>query len=185
MRRAFTLIELLVVVGIVAILATIGLMNFLEAQTRSKTSRARADMRTLAGAVEVYATDHNSYVDTFGLSKLTTPIAYVSSITKDVFAAHDGSPYLGYMNATQQSTSEELQNWDVQTYTPQQQGTLSGYSWFIWSNGPDLTDTALKDTQKSFNDVVKAPSSDAGLYYDSTNGTVSRGDLLRTPKEAK
>src|SRR5690606_2741475 len=60
-RKAFTLIELLIVVAIIAILAAIAVPNFLEAQTRSKVSRARTDMRTVATAMEAYAVDHNKY----------------------------------------------------------------------------------------------------------------------------
>ncbi|PKQ18823.1 MAG: hypothetical protein CVT66_11890, partial [Actinobacteria bacterium HGW-Actinobacteria-6] len=61
MRRAFTLIELLIVVAIIAILAAIAVPNFLEAQTRSKVSRAKADMRSLTTAIESYAVDNNVY----------------------------------------------------------------------------------------------------------------------------
>jgi prepilin-type N-terminal cleavage/methylation domain-containing protein len=182
MKRAFTLIELLIVVAIIAILATIGMMNFLEAQTRSKVSRAKTDMRTLASAVESYAVDHNGYVDTFGLVKVTTPVGYISTITKDIFAAYNGSPYLGYLNARQQSTEDELQEWDVSQSTVPQRATLAGHSWIIWSNGPDIEDTALKNTQIAFNDVVDAPGAQYGLYYEATNGTTSKGDLLRGPK---
>ena len=59
MRRAFTLIDLLIVVAIIAILAAIAVPNFLEAQTRSKISRAKADMRTMATALESYLVDNN------------------------------------------------------------------------------------------------------------------------------
>lgn len=58
---AFTLIELLIVVAIIAILAAIAVPNFLEAQTRAKVSRARADMRSLATALESYHVDNNHF----------------------------------------------------------------------------------------------------------------------------
>src|SRR6059058_569753 len=61
MKKGFTLIELLIVVAIIAILAAIAVPNFLEAQTRAKVSRVRADARTVATAIESYAVDNNKY----------------------------------------------------------------------------------------------------------------------------
>ena len=57
----FTLIELLIVVAIIAILAAIAVPNFLEAQTRAKVSRVKADQRSLATAIESYSIDWNTY----------------------------------------------------------------------------------------------------------------------------
>jgi type II secretion system protein G len=106
--KAFTLIELLIVVAIIAILAAIAVPNFLEAQTRAKVSRVRADMRSLSTAMEAYAVDNNRYPipsDTDGNFipdpvtatlvnpfetrvpiLITTPIAYISSRPDDPFA---------------------------------------------------------------------------------------------------
>ncbi|MGF1572946.1 MAG: type IV pilin protein [Sumerlaeia bacterium] len=111
-KQGFTLIELLIVVAIIAILAAIAVPNFLEAQVRSKISRARADMRTVVTAAEIYYVDHNKYPRTLdgvmcpgdplvddcdGHGNLrdsgfltvpftiTTPIAYITSLPRDVF----------------------------------------------------------------------------------------------------
>jgi prepilin-type N-terminal cleavage/methylation domain-containing protein len=102
---AFTLIELLIVVAIIAILAAIAVPNFLEAQTRSKISRVKSDLRTLATALESYYVDYNSYTcrntegenpylpntDPYpywtGFRMLTTPVGYITSLPRDPFGA--------------------------------------------------------------------------------------------------
>lgn len=91
----FTLIELLIVVAIIAILAAIAVPNFLEAQTRSKVSRVKADMRSFATAIEAYLVDNNRLYRTYRPnatwtrtrvnSAFTTPIAYITSVLPDPF----------------------------------------------------------------------------------------------------
>lgn len=94
-KQGFTLIELLIVVAIIAILAAIAVPNFLEAQVRSKVSRAYADMRTIATAIESYSVDYNQpplnpplSSNTFYVTPyiLTTPIAYITSMPLDPFS---------------------------------------------------------------------------------------------------
>jgi type II secretion system protein G len=91
MRKGFTLIELLIVVAIIAILAAIAVPNFLEAQTRAKVTRAKADIHSLVTALESYRTDNNAYFDgehytnpdferTTPLLGITTPVAYMSAL---------------------------------------------------------------------------------------------------------
>ncbi len=95
-RSAFTLIELLIVVAIIAILAAIAVPNFLEAQTRAKVSRVRADHRTIATGMEMYHIDTNQYPwcnddnlcfatrarteagQKETLERLTTPVSYLN-----------------------------------------------------------------------------------------------------------
>jgi prepilin-type N-terminal cleavage/methylation domain-containing protein len=94
-KKCFTLIELLIVVAIIAILAAIAIPNFLEAQVRSKVSRAKADLRSITTGLESYYTAYNHYPpnpDTstgFNVTpwQLTTPIAFITSRPKDPFKA--------------------------------------------------------------------------------------------------
>lgn len=180
-RQGFTLIELLIVVAIIAILAAIAVPNFLEAQTRSKVSRAKADLRSLATAVESYVVDNNKYmpfvVPVRGLlgelqiHLLTTPVAYISSIPHDVFQA--GKPKL--------STTCPYKNYDdyygmIPRYFVYSTSTflLNGQTgWTMRCMGPDL----------DF-DLCGCPSDNDSAVpengkYDPTNGTVSNGDILR------
>ena len=94
-KHGFTLIELLIVVAIIAILAAIAIPNFLAAQVRAKVSRVKADLRTVATAVESYYIDYNSYPESVPVpivvsgtrdsaysylpNTITTPISYISN----------------------------------------------------------------------------------------------------------
>ncbi len=110
--HGFTLIELLIVVAIIAILAAIAVPNFLEAQTRSKVSRAASDLRTMATGLEAYFVDNNDYPYAQSLTGqpwlapggmpflnnagdkvggLTSPVAYLSSLPDDSFKHPIGS----------------------------------------------------------------------------------------------
>jgi type II secretion system protein G len=185
--KGFTLIELLIVVAIIAILAAIAVPNFLEAQTRSKVSRAKADMRTVATAIESYQVDHNKYPWTGGAQEsryayLTTPVSYITSIPPDPFGT--GQPgtftmptgYLGfYTYDFVVSYAPEI--WwgagaatyfvdllkDAQISSPESKG------WYLASMGPD---------RRVGLDVNNNPGYRA-KPYDATNGTISPGDIHR------
>ncbi|HMZ52873.1 prepilin-type N-terminal cleavage/methylation domain-containing protein [Candidatus Sumerlaeota bacterium] len=171
--HAFTLIELLVTVAVIAILAGIALPNFLEAQTRSKVSRAKADLRTVTIALEAYATDNNKYpsstlVPMFArLLPLTTPVAYLSTVPLDVFNTVDthAGPFRSHGNfaygarpidresrfaLTSDGPDRRADHFDISLYP--------GYSESIWENPGSGFDYAR---------------------YDPTNGTISRGDIWR------
>ncbi|MFH1742267.1 MAG: prepilin-type N-terminal cleavage/methylation domain-containing protein [bacterium] len=109
-KNSFTLIELLIVVAIIGILAAIAVPNFLNAQTRAKVARVRADLRSLGTALETYFLDRGDYPrdqtddDTWYkylvypcLFPLTTPVAYLSDISMQ-------DPFVGEMQRMAQVT---------------------------------------------------------------------------------
>lgn len=157
-RRGFTLIELLVAVAIIAILAAIAVPNFLAAQTRSKVSRAKADLSTIRTALESYAVDQGSYpllAGGIGLSgalrTLTRPRQYISDVPKDVFLEDSTYHYL----APGKLPVLRKEGWG---------------DWILASAGPD------REIQTNFT---------GGLVYDPTNGTVSPGDIIFTQFSAE
>lgn len=202
-NRGFTLIELLIVVAIIAILAAIAVPNFLEAQTRAKVSRARADMRSIATAIEAYRVDNNQYplatVDApFGnafvatafqqtfIAQLTTPIAYMTSVPFDSFMGDmlvdmltgDTRRYFDYRRtffpaSAGYFTIDEIATGSMYNINASQ----APQSWLLWSVGPDR--------QQDINTVVGGGFGDRmgqWRYYDATNGTISSGDIIRSPE---
>ena len=201
-RNAFTLIELLIVVAIIAILAAIAVPNFLEAQMRSKVSRVKADARTMAVGVESYLVDWNKLGRTFRPSTasppptrtkinsiFTTPVAYLTSIPKDPFNNYDTDPLdqvlvlWGNSNATDSDylgrplgQLEAVRLGNATTYfqnfpnlfNPTTKQYNDAGTWIIMSPGPTRIFSILNPAYPQ-----------AMTEYDATNGTVSRGDILR------
>ena len=213
MKKGFTLIELLIVVAIIAILAAIAVPNFLEAQTRAKVSRAKSDLRTIAVGIEAYTVDYNKppvdwncandpiyagmtantsgiphpgYYDTATNTLhagLSTPVSYITTAwLKDPFvSAVESFATIDY----------DQQIFSYNFLTPAPPDTLwgrtmnssyntRGYNqyygaWRLFSIGPDRN-------------WYSEPGATSGLakgsrVYDSTNGTVSNGNIFRSQKE--
>jgi type IV pilus assembly protein PilA len=60
LRKGFTLIELLVVIAIIAILSTVGLTAFTNAQTRGRDAKRQGDIKDMKNAFEQYYANSNS-----------------------------------------------------------------------------------------------------------------------------
>jgi len=190
--RAFTLIELLVVVAVIAILAALALPNFLEAQTRAKVARAKADLKTVVTALECYRVDGNAYptyhysdvgssqlefhvggaVQAWGQpdpgwdgrNPLTTPVAYITTMPRD--------PFNGHFTGPEEVREYMYVNWTYARAIPNLPPGLAGPFEFaqsvygdyrLHSKGPD----------------TEGPNT--GTPYDPTNGTTSEGDITYGP----
>lgn len=190
--KGFTLIELLIVVAIIAILAAIAVPNFLEAQVRAKVSRVKNDLRTIDVALTSYTVDNNHYPYPRGgngvekswicyMFEITTPISYLSSVSMaDPFQPKNwgGSvwglylPYLTYQYCNYGGFVG-----DVYDIKPRP----NAYS--LASNGPNrMPDFIEWGTNR--NDIGKlpwefVPFNKWETVYDTTNGTVSKGDIAR------
>lgn len=205
-HRAFTLIELLIVVAIIAILAAIAIPNFLEAQTRSKVSRALADMRTVATAIESYIVDNNKFplaaVDrplapafdrsNFRYSvyfQLTTPISYITNFPVDAFKgdsrgdsdAEDLRRFYDYRRTFLSQTSSGETTIEELATGFNINVDESPNSWLLYSPGPDREQNI--NTKRGGGNAYSVAGFGDPLsewpYYDPTNGTISTGDIVR------
>lgn len=181
----FTLIELLIVVAIIGILAAIAVPNFINAQIRAKVAGAESDMRSIGTAIESYRIDNNVAPRTMTegcyngpcvgvqfsrytrLTKLTTPVAYLSGIPVDKFDKTElkgGAdpintyPYWEPNFADQYRTPTALGRHFKDQAKPNDR-------WALMSFGPD-------------GDFEAAGGGDLAPYTAS-NGLVSNGDIMR------
>ncbi|EDY19146.1 hypothetical protein CfE428DRAFT_3323 [Chthoniobacter flavus Ellin428] len=60
-RSAFTLVEIMIVVAILVDLAVIALPAFIRSRNMAQNTRFASDLRTCAGAFEMYAAENNKY----------------------------------------------------------------------------------------------------------------------------
>ena len=170
-NHAFTLIELLIVVAIIAVLAAIAVPNFLEAQTRAKVSRVKGDIRTVSIAMEAYAIDcnHYPYCDPHldhaylaDIPMLTTPIAYLADLPREVFPSPNAAGRTLYYRYYPMSywigvfPQLRLRNW----------------KWILISNGPNRLNDLTQGNAQAMID------GQTDTFYDPTNGTISYGDVF-------
>ena len=189
-KTGFTLIELLIVVAIIGILAAIAVPNFLNAQLRAKISKAEADLRTLATAMETYRLDNTGYppYNLWGghshpryLNALSTPVAYLTSPESvddpfGLFEDHDGvrGQRFGYNIINNKNVPLSWIVAPKSGFEPIWKGVrLPGpYVWILRSRGPNKKMNSAPD------DPTAVPNG-VFLVYQSSNGLISSGDIYR------
>lgn len=171
--RGFTLIELLIVTAMVLILFSVAAPSFLEAQVRDQVVRAKADIRTIAFAMEEYYRDYKVYPAESqddaarrsrtgqGLFWLTSPIAYLAKAPTDPFCVNSHDIYIRYYETGGIKNGKEK--------------CLSCLiTWALFSRGPDLMENQIVSNHPHW-----------GMYdgcvdsYSPTNGTRSLGDIFQ------
>jgi prepilin-type N-terminal cleavage/methylation domain-containing protein len=192
-RRGFTLVELLIVLAIIAILAAVAVPNFLQARVRARVVRAKADMRTIAVALEEYCVDAGVYpppVDPIYASNevsiphyhvpslLTTPIAYITSIPLDDFAVNSRKNQAGFVTRSDfhggaQHINSRFFFYNVKWLEIWFDASLvraGAGAWMLYSPGPDHRVSGSNEAVDFF------------TPYDPTNGTRSRGNVFRSQR---
>ncbi len=189
--NGFTLIELLIVVAIISILSSIAVPNFLEAQTRAKVSRVKADMASMATALEVYAIDRNTYphrrnpgweagayapllsTKMDDLKVLTTPISYMVRVPVDIFDSTVQPP----LNTIDYFDEEQI---NVLAQRIQHKTDINVKLWVLLSVGPDgFIGVSSTGNPGGYPPQPPLVIFSIGTEYDPERGTISFGNVYR------
>jgi len=154
-QRGITAIKLIIIVLLVLILAVIAIPNFLEAPRPPYVAKAKAEMQTLAVALENYFEEKKAYPPPDPGNRVPavlSRLSYIYSLPTDDFS--NQKPRTTY-------------RYYISSVTP---------AWIMVSNGPDrdVDINGYPDGAETVLPVLQP------RQYDPTNGTVSDGDVFRT-----
>lgn len=176
---AFTLIELLIVVAIIGVLAAIAVPNFLNAQIRTKVSRALADLRTIRTAIAMYTADRNEPPPSTHPALGDPNIGYLRfNITTPVAYLHNGflpDPFVDQRDPDVIDRSEQFYTYQNMIYNIPRGAFPASYfafygNWRACSYGPN----------KTYFDGIQGST-----IYHPSNGLVSSGNIWVSEKESE
>ncbi len=84
--KGFTLIELLIVIGIIGVLATLLMVNFVGVRQRARDAQRKSDLRQIQSALEIYRSDNSAYplsIPSCGLPFIYNGTTYMQKIPCD------------------------------------------------------------------------------------------------------
>ena len=160
LSRLLPWLIILVVIGVLSLIAT---PNFLESQTRAKVSRVQSDLRSVVTALETYNLDNKGYPEKIE-ALWQGQVAYLNSAPTDPFGGESFSSSRGYGENTRLrylAGAEAYRNALSAGLIQPGEKVPSKKFYLLYSFGPDGADDR------------------GSILYDATNGTVSRGDIVK------
>jgi prepilin-type N-terminal cleavage/methylation domain-containing protein len=189
--KGLTVLELLIVVAILGMLVLAAVSAIRDAQTRTKVSRIKADLRIVAAGLEMYAVDQTGFPNTGDhyIQRLTTPVAYCSGASTFI----DQYPFrrIGQRGPSPKPTS----TFEYGCFDKSHSSALDPG----WEQLVAVTNEYNRKAYGSYALKAGGPYSDLPAYtveqfpainaailvsipYDPTNGVASRGHVLRRQK---
>lgn len=144
-EKGFTLVELLIVVGIIGILATLLMANFIGVRQRARDAQRKSDIRQMQSALELYRSDLATYPNS--LSSCGNPLAggsppntYMTKLPCDPSGTsgyNSGSYYYTSSGGTTYTLGACLENTaDTQGTATSPGGSGCSTNWYYRVNNP-------------------------------------------------
>lgn len=172
MKPTFTLLELVLVAGVVAVLATVAMPNYVDARLRAQTADVQVELNAVTSALLRYRVDTNAFpqVATYSHAALGrlerteflnfTPIDKFKSIFPDEYRR--SSFYLDYREVNLGYTSNGISPAGVSA-------PISGpRAMYVGSVGPD----GFQEFHNMFEMYIPT-------HYSTSNGLRSNGEIFK------
>ncbi len=197
----FTVIELLIVIAIISIIAAIAVPNLMSANIRAKVSGVKADMGSIAIALEDYKVDYGEYPKDPRFSRSTPYALDVIAEPNQAFDGEDGTDpaddndaiglaYLVYPEAGLESTylkriaGDPFNNDGEEDWDGSSGAHNHHYLYYTgkWSDSGPVNCTSSTDSPQHWALVSYGPDKDQDITsYVNAKNAVNDGTNLYNP----